>query len=184
MESCAPIAEGSVAERNVTFEFPVPLGGPYAADVIVSEDGARMAGAFHAVSGWGSPTAWVRIDPGETWLPEIESAVLDVVSARVGRYSIALNGGTAIAGFSPGNTYSFALLDSTRRALLYGDLGPFWEGELSWNEAEQTLRAGPVPETQPDLATELVLHFEDTVLREIAATFPSGETATFTATQE
>ena len=178
---CSPIAGGSIIGRNVKFAFPIDIaGGPYAADVFVSADGSRMAGAFHNVVGWGPPMAWVRIASGEPWLPETSGELANVVEPRAATFALTLNGVESVLGFSPDATYSFGLVYDLR-AMVYGDLGSFWEGELSWNEAEQTLTAGPVPETHPELPTELRLRFEDTLLLEVGATFPSLETASFSA---
>jgi hypothetical protein len=178
---CAAIAGGSIRGQNAEFAFPVDLGpGIYAANVFVSSDGSRMAGPFHHLGGWGRPTAWVRIASDQIWLPPSNGNLFDLVEPRVGTFELALNGAGSVAGFSPGVSYMLGLTVAARRALVHGDLGAFWDGELSWSDADETLRAGPVPETHPELPIELALRFEDTSLREVVATFPSGDTASFT----
>jgi hypothetical protein len=70
---------------------------------------------------------------------------------------------------------------SATSALIAGDLGAFWGGELSWNDAEETLIAGPVPETDPELPIELRLRFIGGTLVEVEAMLSSGDTGTFSA---
>jgi hypothetical protein len=108
----------------------------------------------------------------------------EALEERDGSFSIALKDTGPVAGFLPDTNYSLLLRVYGGTTLLAGDLGAFWESELSWNEAERTLRAGPVPETHPDLPTELLLRFDDTSLLELEASFASGETALFGATPQ
>jgi hypothetical protein len=60
-------------------------------------------------------------------------------------------------------------------------LGAFWQTEIAWNDAEQTLVAGPVAETAPDIATQLTLHFAGETFVSVDALFPSGEKRTLRA---
>ena len=178
---CADIASGAIHGRNAEFSFPVNLApGVYAANVFVSSDGSRMAGPFHNLFGWGRPTAWLRLAPDQTWLPPPSSELFAIVEPRAGWYELALNAADPVAGFSPGSSYLLGLALEGRGGLVHGDLGAFWDSELSWSEADETLRAGPVPETHPDLPIELQLRFDSASLLEVVATFPSGETASFT----
>jgi hypothetical protein len=177
---CASLTSGSVVGQHVEFSFPVDIGpGVYAANAFVSSDGSRIAGPFHDLIDWGRPTAWVRIAPDQVWLPPTTGALSSVVDPRVGTFELALNDAEAVSGFSPGITYSLGLTKYAQRALIHGDLGAFWEGELSWIDAEETLLAGPVPESHPELPIELRLRFVGTLLREVTATFPSGEEGSF-----
>lgn len=62
-----------------------------------------------------------------------------------------------------------------------GDLGPFWAGEMAWQEAEQTLVIGPVPVTDPAYPIALRVRFEDVVLSAVEAQMPSGDRYLFSA---
>ena len=174
---CNPIAGGTIEGRRVQFGFSVDLG-VYMADVFVSEDGERMAGPFHALDGWGKPRAWVRIAAGETWLPRANIQLADQLSPYSGRFILTLIDEKPVGVFTPDTNYALDLVASDR-AFVFGDLGSFWDGELSWDESSETLLAGPVPETHPDLPIELRLSFTGTELPEVVATLPSGEAVTF-----
>ena len=176
---CAPIAGGKIEGRHVQFGFPVDAAaGVYMADVFVSEDGERMAGPFHSLSGWGVPTAWVRIAYGEAWLPRTNVQLADQLSPYAGSFTLTLTHAEPVSVFTPNTDYALHLT-TPRGVFVFGDLGSFWEGELSWDESSETLLAGPVPETHPDLPIELRLSFAGTELLEVVATFAAGEATTF-----
>jgi len=176
---CAPIAGGSLEGRHVQFSFPVDIGsGFYAIDGYVSEDGTRMAGPFHHLGGWGSPTAWVRIAEGEVWLPSPEDGLSVELEDHFGWFVLTLASDEVVGVYAPGESYAVAV-SGAPLTFVSGDLGCFWEAELSWSPAEGVLTAGPVPETHPDLPTELHIEFEGNVLVQVAATLPSGAEARF-----
>jgi hypothetical protein len=179
LDCCGPIKGGSIIDRNVEFAFAFD---PYlyAADVFVSADGQRLAGRFHATGALGSPTAWVRIGPADQWLPPPSVPLPAAVRSLVlnGGFDLVLAGTAPVGAFLPSTPYRLNIRTS-HEAMLSGDLGAFWEGELTWNDSDETLIAGPVPETDPELPTELHLRFEGRVLIEVVATLPSGDTATF-----
>lgn len=172
--SCQPLT-GTASGRHVQFAFAAETY-TYAANVYVSADGQRMAGAFRASGGWGvSPFSWLRVGADDGWMPRAEpaSAVALVLEERSGWYE--LEGLVDVDG-EPG---SIDILGYGQFRALAGTLGAFWESEMTWNEAEQVLVAGPVPETSPELPTQLTLHFQSTALVSVDAVFPSGETTTF-----
>jgi hypothetical protein len=176
---CAPIAGGSIEGRHVQFGFPVDLGpGFYMADVFVSEDGERMAGPFHHLGGWGQPTAWVRIADADVWLPRVNIELADQLSPYSGAFTLASTHSEPVGIFAPNTDYDLGL-HTGDGAFVFGDLGSFWEGELSWDESSETLLAGPVVETHPDLPVELRMSFTGTEPLEVVATLPSGEVVTF-----
>jgi hypothetical protein len=172
--TCRPLT-GMASGRHVRFAFAAETY-TYAADVYVSADGQRMAGAFRATGGWGvSPFSWLRIGTDDGWMPRAEpaSAVSLALEERSSWYE--LEGLVDVDG-KPGR---IDILGYGQFRALAGTLGAFWESEMTWNEAEQTLVAGPVPETSPELPTQLTLRFQSTALVSVDAVFPSGDTTTF-----
>jgi hypothetical protein len=65
---------------------------------------------------------------------------------------------------------------------VYGELGAFWSGEMTWNEGAQTLVVGPVPETTPGAPVSLSLHFDGATLTTVEAVMASGARYHFNAT--
>lgn len=172
--SCRPII-GTVAGRHLQFSFAAEIA-PYAANVYASADGQRMAGDFHDTGTWqANAFAWLRIGTDDPWLRQsLEPTALSVaLQARSGRFGLA---GLVDHYDRPGY---LAIYGSMRS--IAGTLGAFWETEIAWNEAEQTLVAGPVAETAPEIATQLTLHFEGATFVSVDAVFPSGETRTLQA---
>ena len=139
-----------------------------------------MAGPFHDLAGWGEPKAWVRIAEGEAWLPRADPELADQLSGYSGYFTLALTDAEPVGVFEPNTGYTLGLI-TPNGAFVHGDLGSFWEGELSWDQSSETLVAGPVFETHPDLPVELRLSFADTELLEVVAALPSGAAATFSA---
>lgn len=172
--TCRPLT-GTASGRHVQFAFAAETY-TYAANAYVSADGQRMAGAFRASGGWGaSPFSWLRVGADDGWMPRAEpaSAVALALEERSGWYE--LEGLVDLDG-KPGR---IDLLGYGQFRAVAGTLGAFWESEMTWNEAEQTLVAGPVPETSPELPTQLTLRFQSTTPVSVDAVFPSGDTTTF-----
>jgi hypothetical protein len=67
------------------------------------------------------------------------------------------------------------------RGVIFSSLGAFWGTEVTWNEEEQVLTAGPLPETVPELPTQLTLHFDAELLVQVDALAPSGEVHVYRA---
>jgi hypothetical protein len=150
--SCQKLA-GIANGRHIQFSFAAE-NYTYAANVFASADGQRMAGDFHDTATWRAAAfAWLRIGADYPWLrqshePTASSMALE---ARSGRFGLE---GLVDRYDKPGY---LAIYSSTRS--IAGSLGAFWQTEIVWNEAEQTLVAGPVAETAPEIATQLTLHF-------------------------
>jgi hypothetical protein len=171
---CRPLS-GTAEGRHLQFGF-LAEQYTYAADVYASADGQRMAGDFRATSSsWYSSFTWLRAADDYPGLrPSSErSALVLALEARGSGYELeglvdhlGRPGRLEVYGYSPA---------------VASTLGAFWETEMAWNEAEQTLVAGPVPETAADLATQLTLHFGGLTLVSVDAVFPSGEARTFAA---
>ena len=173
---CEPL-NGTIEGRHLEFSFPEDPY-TYAADVYISSDQQRMAGKFHDTSGWRTePTAWLPLRANEAWLPAPnEPAALKLaLESRAGPYDLqAMENPTA-------EPLHLLLLSGSSRGVIFSSLGAFWGTEVSWNEEEQLLTAGPVPETAPDLPTQLALHFDAQLLVQVDALEPSGEVRIYAA---
>jgi len=181
---CGNIENGSlVGDRaQFGFSFESGLSFVYSADVRVSADGQRMLGAFGRAS---IPMAWVRIDPVDLeqkgWLACNDTALIDAVLEREWGYALTLSGAPAGGqAFSPDTAYHLSI-EGSSVPVVWGDLGPFWAGEMSWHEDEQTLVIGPVPATDPAYPIGLRLRFEDVVLTAVEAQMASGDRYVFDA---
>jgi hypothetical protein len=170
-DSCQPLT-GTADGRHLQFAF----SPPYAANIYASTDGQRMAGDFHDTGTWhASAFTWLRIGTDYPWLRQSKepTAVGLALEAHSKTYGLE---GLVDHNDRPGY---LAIYGHFRT--IAGTLGAFWETEMKWNEAERTLVAGPVPETAPDIATQLTLHFGVTELVSVDAVFSSGETRTLQA---
>lgn len=166
---------GTVDGRHVQFAFAAE-NFTYAAKIYASADGQRMSGDFHDTSTWrASAFTWLRIGLDQPWLQRSgqSTATSLALEERSGRYGLE---GLVDHYGQLGYIALYGHLGT-----IASSLGAFWETELTWNEAEQTLVAGPVAETGPDLATKLVLHFAGHTLVSVEAVLPSGNVSTFRA---
>jgi hypothetical protein len=184
VDCCGDIVNGSIVDRRASFEFSFESGEAftYGADVFVSADGKRMLGPF---SRGALVTAWVPItgntSEGIGWLRTSDAVLDEVVRARAGNYELLLAGAPAGGdSYAPDTPYAIGI-SNARPALVFGDLGPFWAGEMAWQEGEQTLVIGPVPETDPAFPVALRLRFEDVVLSAVEAQMSSGDRYLFSA---
>jgi hypothetical protein len=177
---CCGAVMGQILERRASFGFSIDgLGEPYiySTDVFVSADGSRMAGTF---SRTGSAVAWVKIGAHEPYLPSTDPALGEVIRARTGSYVLVLSDDPAPGDdFAPGQTYRLTVGSEA----VAGQLGSFWSGEISWSAGEQTLVAGPVPETAPGLPVAMSLHFDAAALGSVEAVMASGVRYQFRATR-
>jgi len=186
---CGPV-NGEIATRHATFWLTFELGSQsikYWSDAFVSANGQRMTGRFktmtsqHVMDGDypGIPVAWVRIGFADNWLPVGISAAHQVLTTRSGAYDLVLSEERAAGNdFAPNQTYRLGL----GYRFVTGDLGVFWDGEMSWNASDQTMVVGPVPETEPRLPVALALHFQGPTLTSVDATMSSGARYSFQAT--
>jgi hypothetical protein len=101
--------------------------------------------------------------------------------SRAGRFALTLAELEAVGRYSPDGSYSLGITTAGTGIEIAGDLGAFWADDLTWSDSAQTLTAGPVPETDPDLPTELRLVFDAEVLLEVVASLPSRGMVTFSA---
>ena len=175
---CCGAVTGTMADRRASFGFSFDFGGEpytYSTESYVSSDGKRMGGRFSRI-GW--PVAWVRIASTDATLPPADPAIQEVIDGRSGSYALVLADDPAPGSdFSAHSTYHL----NTGR-FVFGDLGAFWGGEMSWSAADQTLAVGPVPETAPGLPVALWLHFDGTTLVFVEAAMASGVRYHFRAT--
>jgi hypothetical protein len=172
--SCQKLG-GTADGRHIQFSFAAE-GFTYAANVYASADGQRMAGDFHDTATWRAAAfTWLRIGTDYPWLRQSHepTALSMALEARSGRFGLE---GLVDRYDKPGY---LAIYTSTRT--IVGSLGAFWQTEIVWNEAEQTLVAGPVAETAPEIATQLTLHFSGLTFVSVDAVFPSGEERTLHA---
>jgi hypothetical protein len=182
-DCCGFVSDGSIANGRARFGFSFDFGGgvhEYFADVTVSVDGQRMLGAFSRTS---RQTAWVRIDPIDFEMYgylATNGVVYQAVEGRVGRYALTLVDTTANGSdYSLDATYELGISETL--PLVWGDLGPFWGGEMSWLADEETLVVGPVPVTDPSFPIALRLDFQGVVLRSVEAEMASGARYLFAA---
>lgn len=175
--NCCGLVTGRIAARRAAFEFSfgsVDEPYVYATDAYVSADGRRMAGTFSRIT---SSVAWVRIGPGDTWLPNSPTTI-DLMVARSGGYMLAVSD-------APVGGTDFSAQEMHRvhigSGFVFGALGSYWAGEMTWSADQQTLVVGPVPETAPGLPVQLRLHFAADTLTSVEATMASGLRYTFQA---
>lgn len=172
---CGPLT-GQIVDRRASFGFSFNHGGEpyvYSTDAFVSADGQRMAGTFSR----GGDVAWVRIRPQDVYLPQPDPALDSVVS---GHYTLVLSDDPgAGSDFSSQQTYDFY----AGPRFVAGDLGAFWNGEMTWNAAQQTLVVGPVPETAPGSPVAMSLRFDVAGLASVEAVMASGARYQFHATR-
>jgi hypothetical protein len=175
---CGPIKDGWIAEGRAHFAFAVTDFDDYVADVVVSSDAARMAGEFEGLGDSTTTTAWTRISSGDIWLTHDDASLRDAVEARVAGYALKL-GEVDGDEFSSDRSYEVVLAMYGTLPLLYGDFGPYWAGEMTWQADQETLAIGPVPTTLSTLPTALAFRFSDTLLVSVEATMPSGNDYVF-----
>ena len=172
---CEPLS-GTIEDRHLQFSFRAE-NYTYAADVYISKNQQRMAGRFHDTLDWRlEPTAWLPIGPTDSWLTQpAEPAALEAaLASRGGSYELQ-------AAEAPTAEPLRLELTNGYRGVIFSSLGAFWGTEVSWNEEEQTLTAGPVPETVPDLPIQLTLRFDADLLVRVEALLPSLEMRAYSA---
>lgn len=180
---CCGELTGQVSDGVATFSFPAGDFATYGARVYVSPGFERLGGSFSA-GGGEMKTAWVRQEPPSLWLREDPSLAEAVGEARSGRYELLLT--SARAGrFEPGQAYALYLDVRPEHVLVSGTLGPFYNREMTFDDATQALHVGPVPATDPEFAAELELEFSGDDLERVLATYAGEDTPyVFTATRQ
>jgi len=174
--TCDPL-NGTIDGRHLEFSFPAGQY-TYAADVYISSNQQRMAGKFHDTGGWRTdPTAWLPLQANERWLSEPAEleALKTALESRAGAYDLQAIDDPAA------EPLHLRVAGAAQASIIFSSLGAFWATEVSWNEQEQLLTAGPVPETVPDLPIQLTLRFDGELLLRVEALAPSGEVRAYAA---
>jgi len=169
---------GKVTGETATFSFPLLEGEPDLVDsasVTISRDRQRMAGGFTTKYGPLWPMAWLRVRWDAAWLDRIRPTDGDPLG---GWYALELMADESVGSeFVAGTVYQLGYSDRT----VAGDLGSFWNSEMSDPAQGSPLRVGPVPVTVPSLPTSLSLDFDDTGFVMVTASTPSGGVYRFSA---
>lgn len=171
---------GKVVGDTASFSFPLTEYSPdmtFAARVTISGDRQRMAGTFtHSPYPSTFQTAWLRVRPDALWLDFVSPPQSLPIA---GWYTLDLVPKASVGSeFLPGRAYS--MYYSSDRSLS-GDLGAFWNSEMSDPRRGSPLRAGPVSITPPSLPTELSLDFDADGFVGVTARTPSGGSYRFEA---
>jgi hypothetical protein len=171
------ILAGEITEHHLRFAFTFDDTETitYAADVVMAEDGQRMAGEF---SSRGTPpfelgdftqlTAWLPIET-PPWLTES-----GVEPFPDGSYDLHLDEAQS-TGVDFSDTRSYRLSTPNSGRTIIGDLGSYWINEWTWNEAHDQMTLGPLSPTWPGLPTRLVLDFSGDTLTQVSASTANGE---------
>jgi len=167
---------GKVTGAAASFSFPLTnVAATYSAQVIVSHDRQRMAGGFSGLNGPVGMMAWLRVADGDQWLRPFVPTDGDPLS---GYYALDLIAGASDGDeFTAGTSYTLGYFARS----LTGDLGSFWNSEMSDPSQGGPIRVGPVPVTVPTLPTSLSLEFDATGFVSVSAATPSGGFYRFTA---
>ena len=140
-----------------------------------------MAGEFTN----GSPdfslsTAWLRVADDAEWIKRSNTNLSRDRAPLVGAYELTLIAEESTGPhFVPGRSYAFKYSQDG----LGGDLGSFWNSEMSRVAAGSPQHVGPVPATAPALPISLDLDFDGGGIRRVTATMASGDRYTFAATK-
>jgi hypothetical protein len=165
---------GEVEGNTARFGFSFGTSH-YEAQTVISADGRRMTGRFHALYDWlESPTAWLRLPDDAVYLDEMGEPFEP--EALIGWYELRLEDGAA-GEYQGGVPYPFLY---SRRAIR-GALGAFWGTEASDPAAGSPIRVGPVAGTSPELPVSLQIEFAEHGLTKVKAKTASGNSYTFSA---
>ncbi len=172
---CGPLM-GTRDDQRASFSFLISdFGGVvYGSSVFISADAMRMGGTFTADGNKDFDVAWVRVDEQVGTLGSPPSALREALGARAGTFQLLLES-ELVDRFQPLTAYQLSL---GSEGFIRGDFGPFYFGEMNYDEVGDTLVVGPVPETDPRFATKLELRFQAGELTNVVATYP-GESPYF-----
>jgi len=169
---------GKVRGETASFSFPLVSGVPsavYSARVTISHDRQRMAGDFDGMYGPVGPMAWLRVRSDASWLDRIAPTDGDPLS---GWYVLELKPDASVGSeFVAGTVYKLGYFDRS----LTGDLGGFWQSEVSDPSQGSPLQVGPVPATRSTLPSSLSMDFDATGFVAVTANTPSGGLYRFSA---
>ncbi|HEX2882554.1 MAG TPA: hypothetical protein VHO25_23700 [Polyangiaceae bacterium] len=171
VDTCGPIVGEIIGQR---LRFAIQFTAyPNVTDVVMSEDGTRMAGYFaNDVEGL-SQDPWLV-----SWLPIEQPPFISPPEPPVDRfpnapesYGLILIPEESVGDeYSAERSYSF---DAVGQGVI-GELGAYWLGEWTWSEDHQHISIGPLPSTQPELPTLLQLDFANSTLKRVEATTANG----------
>lgn len=174
---------GEVSGRSASFAFTLEILPQlrYSARVTVSDDARRMAGEFtNGFPDFSLSTAWLRVADDADWIKRSSTDFIRDSAPLVGAYELTLIAEESTGShFVPRRSYAFRY----SRDGLGGDLGSFWNSEMSRVAAGSPQHVGPVPATAPALPTSLDLDFDGGGIRRVTATMASGDRYTFAATK-
>ncbi len=173
---CCGEITGTILDHRAEFSFPAgDFGSTYMANVYISEDAERMGGDFGVNEPTGRKMAWARPDATRGgWLPADTVLSEAVGTNRSGDYALLLLSQRADR-FVPDTEYRLVVDVRPDRLLVWGDFGPFYNDEMTWDADGQTLTLGPVPATDPSLAIELGLQFSGELLSRVIVLYEGDD---------
>lgn len=172
--ACCGEVTGTVEGSRATFSFHVrEFERTYRTSVVLSEDGERMGGYFGFDDPLDWKVAWVKSPNDETWLPP-DPSLEEFLSSKQPHYRLWFVS-PHTGRFSSDRGYDVYLDVFAGVALVHGEFGPFYSGEMAVDSARQVLRAGPVPATDPALAESLELEFSGSRLVSVIATYADDD---------
>lgn len=169
--ACGPIV-GEITGQRLRFAIQF-TAYPNVTDVVMSEDGTRMAGYFANDVEELSQDPWLV-----SWLPIEQPPFISPPEPPVAgfpnapeSYGLILIPEESVGDeYSAQRSYSF---DAVGQGVI-GELGAYWLGEWTWSEDHQHITIGPLPPTQPELPTLLQLDFANASLKRVEATTANG----------
>jgi hypothetical protein len=182
---------GTGSGSHLQFGIRFGSGPSFSADVYVSKDRTRMAGAFlDGGQVFNEALGWYRLEPyidptialsGGVRLPRQDLGPfafgMPAWDTTINGHAFALQGDAAVGAIVPGRTYSPAA-HCFGYCYLKGELGAFWDPDFHWDASTRNLTLGPAPETIPGMPVKLRFQYdidERTVI-EVGLTAPDGTT--------
>jgi hypothetical protein len=175
LDYCGDV-HGTVQANQASFDFKFDRYD-YIANTTVSADAQRMTGRFHGAVDWlPYPTAWLRVSEGKEGLPGRDPSDPPEES---GDYDLRLsNADPGATEYVPNTVYS---LYYSYRGSLSGDLGCFWDAEITRPNADGPIQVGPVPLTDPALPVSMSIEVNEKRLTQFSVVTGSGHSYTFSA---
>jgi len=193
-EACSSLS-GTAVGNHFKFELtdldqPPSLGGlhsaAYAFDVYASSAADRMSGALNVLLDAvpEQPVAdfgWLPLD--RLAYPDISppGPARDLAPLQDGAsYALKLRDAGALGDLAPKQIYRAYLQKSGGRFHLVGNLGAYFDDELSYDAVAHRLTAGPVSATRPQHIVALSVQYanDDVTQLEATATTADGDSAT------
>jgi hypothetical protein len=168
---CSSDLSGTVVGNKVRFAFKSTaeiLPGNYLADLVVSEDGKRMAGRAGIGDSISTELwfAWLPVKDDDYWL----TAPAGNFKQYDQRIQLRLSAGQSNdPQFDPSTSYDFSFNDING---ITGDLGVFYLSELTLSNSG--IEAGPVPSTVPELPVSLTIAVTQGTFTHVTARLENG----------